>query len=146
MDTLWTDIYNIRFEFDPLSSQNKDRAWTRSRAQTRPCWRAWTWRSCSPQLRGRSRWASLASLGSRRRRTSSCRLLGKGASTKSRPRSTSVGLIYFALNPYGLNEIRWILISNSKSFIIFLNLIQFTWDMNNRTNPRMEWRRAASAK
>jgi hypothetical protein len=43
-------------------------------------------------------------------------------------------LVRFALNPCGLGGIEWVLIPNkSKSLIIFSNLIQFTWDRNNRT-------------
>jgi hypothetical protein len=50
--------------------------------------------------------------------------------------SSILGLVRFALNPCGLDRIRWVLIPNkSKSFTIFSNLIQSTWDRNNRTSP-----------
>jgi hypothetical protein len=43
-------------------------------------------------------------------------------------------LVRFALNPCGLGGIEWVSIPNkSKSLIIFSNLIQSTWDRNNRT-------------
>jgi hypothetical protein len=46
------------------------------------------------------------------------------------------GLVRFALNPYGLGGIGWVSIPNkSKSFTIFSNPIQSTWDRNNRTSP-----------
>jgi hypothetical protein len=47
-----------------------------------------------------------------------------------------LGLVRFALNPCGLGGIGWVSIPNkSKSFTIFSNPIQSTWDGNNRTSP-----------
>jgi hypothetical protein len=50
--------------------------------------------------------------------------------------SPNSGLVRFALNPCGLDGIEWVKIPNKlKSFRIFSNHIQSTWDRNNRTSP-----------
>jgi hypothetical protein len=50
--------------------------------------------------------------------------------------SYHLGLVRFALNLCGLGGIGWVSIPNkSKSFTIFSNLIQSTWDRNNRISP-----------
>jgi hypothetical protein len=47
-----------------------------------------------------------------------------------------LGHVRFALNPCGLGGIGCVSIPNkSKSFTIFSNPIQSTWDRNNRTSP-----------